>query len=387
MQLFLKNRDLWMIGLGLVLILSGCSQKVMEWDEPPEMAIDPSKIYLATLKTEKGDVRIELFADRAPKTVNNFIFLAEEGYYDETTFHRVIPDFMAQAGDPSASGGGGPGYTFEDEFHPSLKFDDAGYLAMANRGPGTNGSQFFITYTPQMHLTGDHTIFGKVVEGMEILQSLTPRDPQDTPDIEGDALLTIEIEEIPESILPTPTPTPIPVIPEPEAGRPLAALQILERENLYTGKPAMQLDIAKTYHAIVETSKGEFVIALKSDDAPESVNNFVVLVELGYYDGFPFAFVDPETLLLTGSPTGDPDSDIGYSFPVEVGLPNVRGGVGYWVREDTMQASGSQFYVLIQDVPLLDADFPVFGEVVEGMDTVDSLTMEDRIERITIEMQ
>jgi len=385
LQSSLKNRRLWTIALGLILVLSACSQKVMQWDEPPEMAIEPAKIYLATLETEQGDIQIELFADRAPQTVNSFIFLAEEGYYDDTTFHRVLPGFMAQAGDPTAIGSGGPGYTFEDEFHPSLGFDDAGYLAMANSGPGTNGSQFFITYSPQPHLTGSHTIFGKVVEGMDVLLNLTPRDPDS--EFEGDALLKIEIEEISASILPPPTPTAIPIVPEPEAGRPLAALEILERENLYTGKPEKQIDTSKVYEAIVETNKGEFVITLNHDVAPESVNNFVVLAELGYYDGFPIAFVDPESFVLTGSPIGDPVSDIGYSFPAEVSLANVRGAVGVWIRQDTLAASGSQFYVLVQDVPMLDTDFPVFGEVVEGMDVVDTLTADDWIEIIMIEVQ
>lgn len=222
--------------LGIILLLSACSQtqKIQQWDEPPEMTIDPSKIYLATLNTEKGAIKIELFADRAPITVNNFVFLAQEGYYDDTTFHRVIPDFMAQGGDPTGVGGGGPGYTFEDEFDPSLNFDDTGYLAMANKGSSnTNGSQFFITYVPLPTLTGRHTIFGKVVEGMDVVLALTPRDPKTSPDFEGDTLLSIEIEEIQESLLLKPTPTEIAIIQEPEVSPPLTAFDILERHNLY----------------------------------------------------------------------------------------------------------------------------------------------------------
>jgi cyclophilin family peptidyl-prolyl cis-trans isomerase len=175
---------------------------IKQWDSPPEMVIDTEAIYLATFKTEKGEFKIELFAAKAPKTVNNFVFLAREGYYDNTTFHRVLSDFMAQGGDPTGTGGGGPGYTFEDEFDPSLRFDEAGYLAMANRGPSTNGSQFFITFGPRQYLNDQHTIFGKVVEGMEVVLSLTLRDPQENPDYLGDCIYTIEIEEIPESLLP-----------------------------------------------------------------------------------------------------------------------------------------------------------------------------------------
>jgi cyclophilin family peptidyl-prolyl cis-trans isomerase len=380
------NKKLWWLSIGFILFLHACSPKAKQWDAPPEMTIDPTKIYLATMKTEKGDIKIELFADKAPITVNNFIFLAEQGYYDDTTFHRVISDFMAQGGDPTGTGTGGPGYQFEDEIVPGLTFDDAGYLAMANSGTDTNGSQFFITYVSTPHLNGYHTIFGKVVEGMDVLTALTPRNPTERPDFEGDSLLTVEIEEIPESILPTPTPTSIPVVPEPESDRPLASLTIAERENLYTGKPAMHIDPARSYRATVQTSQGNFVISLNAEVAPESVNNFVVLAELGYYDGFPIAFVDPDSMVLTGTPSGQFDSDIGYVLPYEVHLQNVRGAVGNWQRQDMTGCSGSIFYVAVQDIPLLDERFSVFGQVVEGMDVVDALTTEDRIDTITIEV-
>lgn len=141
----------------------------------PEMTIDPNKRYFATLKTGKGDVRIELFAKDAPKTVNNFVFLARDGFYDGVVFHRVIQDFMAQGGDPTGAGNGGPGYTFGDEF--SGQKHDTGSLSMANAGPNTNGSQFFICYGPQPHLDGRHSVFGKVVEGMNVVKSFPVRDP------------------------------------------------------------------------------------------------------------------------------------------------------------------------------------------------------------------
>jgi len=159
------------------------------------MQIDPSRSYEAVFKTELGDIRVRLFADQAPVTVNNFVFLARQGYYDNTTFHRVLPGFMAQGGDPTGTGAGGPGYTFEDEFSADLQFDRPGLLAMANRGPDTNGGQFFITYAPTPHLNGLHTIFGEVVEGTEVLNSLTPRDPQGNPDYQGDTLVSVEIIE------------------------------------------------------------------------------------------------------------------------------------------------------------------------------------------------
>ncbi len=168
----------------------------LQWSSPPAMEIDPSKAYEAVFVTEIGDIRVRLFADQAPETVNNFVFLANQGYYDNTTFHRVLRDFMAQGGDPTGTGTGSTGYTFEDEFHPDLEFDREGLLAMANRGPNTNGGQFFITYAPKPHLNGLHTIFGEVVEGADVLNNLRLRDPQANPNFQGDGLITVEIIEL-----------------------------------------------------------------------------------------------------------------------------------------------------------------------------------------------
>ncbi|MFN2285440.1 MAG: peptidylprolyl isomerase [Anaerolineae bacterium] len=160
----------------------------------PSMTIDPTKQYIATIETEKGNIVVELYADKAPLTVNNFVFLARQGFYDNTTFHRVIEDFMAQAGDPSGTGMGGPGYQFADEFDADLTFDGPGILAMANAGANTNGSQFFITFVPTPWLNGHHTIFGKVIEGEDVLFSISIRDPQ-TATTPGDLIKTIRIAE------------------------------------------------------------------------------------------------------------------------------------------------------------------------------------------------
>ncbi len=152
--------------------------KPKQWSKPPEMVLDPKKHYSAVFHCEKGDITVKLFAEKTPKTVNNFVFLAREGFYDGTVFHRVIADFMAQGGDPTGSGSGGPGYRFGDEFHPSLKHDKPGILSMANAGPNTNGSQFFITHVPTPWLDGKHSVFGEVTDGMNVLLSIPPRDPQ-----------------------------------------------------------------------------------------------------------------------------------------------------------------------------------------------------------------
>ncbi|MBM3144772.1 MAG: hypothetical protein FJ010_07340 [Chloroflexi bacterium] len=167
-----------------------------QYTECPPVVIDPLKGYTATIQTEKGDIVIELFPDVAPLTVNSFVFLAQAGWFDGAPFHRVLPGFVAQGGDPTGTGMGGPGYAFKNETSEDLSFDRQGLVAMANSGPDTNGSQFFITYGPAEHLDGGYTIFGEVIEGMEVVQSLTPRDPSQGGDLpEADTIVTITIVE------------------------------------------------------------------------------------------------------------------------------------------------------------------------------------------------
>ena len=140
------------------------------------MVIDPKKNYTATLDTARGTIEIQLYPQYAPKTVNNFVFLAREGYYDGITFHRVISDFMIQGGDPTGTGTRRPGYTFEDEVRGNPLKHETGVLSMANAGPGTNGSQFFITHSPQSHLNGKHTVFGKVTKGQDVVNKIQQGD-------------------------------------------------------------------------------------------------------------------------------------------------------------------------------------------------------------------
>jgi cyclophilin family peptidyl-prolyl cis-trans isomerase len=165
-----------------------------KYSAPPAMVIDPQKHYTATFKTEKGDFVVELYADKAPRTVNNFVFLARDKFYDGVTFHRVIRDFMAQSGDPTGTGTGGPGYKFADEFHPALKHSGPGILSMANAGLNTNGSQFFITHRATPHLDNKHTVFGQVIQGMDIVLSIPDRDPSRATQ-PGTRITTIEISE------------------------------------------------------------------------------------------------------------------------------------------------------------------------------------------------
>jgi cyclophilin family peptidyl-prolyl cis-trans isomerase len=167
------------------------------YDKAPEMQIDPKKKYKAVFHTERGDITVDLFADRAPATVNNFVFLARDGFYNGTTFHRVIKDFMIQGGDPDGRGTGGPGYKWADE--PGalrIPHDTPGVLSMANAGPNTNGSQFFITHVPTPHLNGKHAVFGKVADpqSLKVLMTIRERDPQRDPN-PGDKLNSIDIVE------------------------------------------------------------------------------------------------------------------------------------------------------------------------------------------------
>jgi cyclophilin family peptidyl-prolyl cis-trans isomerase len=164
----------------------------------PEMVIDSGKRYEAVIVTDKGEMRFHLFDDEAPMAVNNFVFLASQGFYDGTTFHRVLEEFMAQSGDPTGLGSGGPGYSFADETSNGFVFNRRGLLAMANAGPDTNGSQFFITLAPTPHLNGGHTIFGELIAGDDVLSQLTIRDPQAAPDFSGDIIERIDIVEIDE---------------------------------------------------------------------------------------------------------------------------------------------------------------------------------------------
>jgi peptidyl-prolyl cis-trans isomerase B (cyclophilin B) len=158
----------------------------MKWSKPPEMQIDPDKNYRVKMDTTKGMIEIDLYPEYAPKTVNNFVFLSQQGYYDGVSFHRVIDNFVIQGGDPTGTGAGGPGYKFEDEVKDNPLKHETHSLSMANAGPNTNGSQFFITHSPQPHLDGKHTVFGKVVSGSAVVDAIR----------QGDKMVTVEVSEM-----------------------------------------------------------------------------------------------------------------------------------------------------------------------------------------------
>ena len=156
-----------------------------QWSNPPALQIDAAKTYLITMETSKGTIELELYPEHAPITVNNFVFLTQEGYYDGVSFHRVISNFVIQGGDPTGTGRGGPGYKFADEVYCNPLKHKTGWISMANAGPNTNGSQFFITHSPQPHLDGKHTVFGKVTQGMEVVNAIE----------QGDKMITVTVTE------------------------------------------------------------------------------------------------------------------------------------------------------------------------------------------------
>ncbi len=157
-----------------------------QWSQPPAVEIDPAKTYRVTIETDKGAIVLDLYPKYAPKTVNNFVFLTRQGFYDGVSFHRVVNNFVIQGGDPTGSGGGGPGYRFEDEVRGNPLIHETGVISMAHAGANTNGSQFFITHSPQQHLDGKHTVFGKVVEGMEVVYAIR----------QGDKMKRVTVQEL-----------------------------------------------------------------------------------------------------------------------------------------------------------------------------------------------
>jgi cyclophilin family peptidyl-prolyl cis-trans isomerase len=193
-QIWPENVPLSYATLNTVIRLTMLEEK--QFTTCPPVTVDPDRQYFATLHTSKGEIEIQFYPKEAPLAVSSFIFLARSGWYDGVSFYRVLPGFLAQTGDPTGTGFGGPGYAFDNEISPNLKFDSAGVVGVVNSGPGSNGSLFFITYAPAPKLDGSYTIFGKVIAGMEVVENLTPRDPSKPGDLpEGDVIERVTIEE------------------------------------------------------------------------------------------------------------------------------------------------------------------------------------------------
>ena len=352
----------------------------------------------ALLETSMGRIVCMLFPDIAPKTVENFIGLAEgtkewtdpethekvkRPLYDGTIFHRVIPNFMIQGGDPTGTGRGGPGYKFEDEFHETAKFDFPGKLAMANSGPNTNGSQFFITHAATTHLNNKHTIFGQVVAGQSVVEMIgsVPRDPKDKPlkDVTLDKVTILRVEEGEKPAEPAEPPAPS-ESPEDAQKRKDTVLEPMEE---------VQKRLKSGTYAVIDTTEGRIVIQLFPDAAPKTVENFVGLAEgtkewtdpksgekvtRPFYDGLIFHRVIPGFMIQGGDPLGNGTGDPGYKFEDEFdsGLKFDKAGI-LAMANSGPNTNGSQFFITHGPTPHLNNRHTIFGQVEEGQDIVDAI--------------
>ncbi len=364
-------------------------------------SIKPNAIYQATIVTDKGNIVAELYPD-APQGVNNFVTLAQNGYYDGLTFHRVEPGFVIQGGDPKGDGTGGPGYTIPAE----IKHTHArGALAWARTGDQVNptrassGSQFYVTLQETPFLDGQYSVFGQVISGLEVVDKIAM----------GDKIQRIDIKEAAASQLPTPmppTPTPLPKAPKSQDGRPLAAVPVAEREGYFNTAPEVTINASASYTATIKTPQGDVVVALDANTAPNAVNNFITLANLGFYDGMPIAFTDPTLYVVSGSPASRPDSDVGYALEPEFGRQSAAGVSGSQVVTETVapkvitgtvamypsfdqltgdiMASGSQFFISFTEVEDNQTPLSLLGKVISGLDIASKLTVSDTLTSITV---
>ena len=373
---------------------------------PPVAALDPTQDYVAVFELESGTVRIQLFDDVVPIHSNNFVFLIEEGFYDGLTFYRVLADEIAQTGDPSATGNGDAGYVLPDEGAPTLDepltLGDQGLIAMARTGAETSSSQFFITLSPQEQLDGLGFVpFGRVVEGLELVLALTPRNPLATPTPEaGDRILSASIETLPSGSVALELPTLSPAAAARAAAANEAAATSAAQaeappkppnpgENVPVEKPTwpappeITIDASLDYTAVLELDTGTVRIDLFEETAPIHTNNFVFLAGQGFYDGLTFHRVIPGFVAQGGDPTATGTGGSGYNLPDEdvgdnaAALTNGIAGIIAMAR-GPLGASGSQFYITYSAQGRLDAEgFTAFGQVVDGMNAIDALPPRD----------
>ena len=352
----------------------------MQWAAPPAMSIDTSKQYHATLRTTYGDITVELYPREAPVTVNNFVFLARQGYYDGVRFHRIVRDFMIQSGDPTGTGRGGPGYRFADE--QVTRDYVRGTLAMANAGPDSNGSQFFIVHQDSGHLPPAYTIFGMVTEGLDVLDAIA-RSPVDfgpggerSAPLEQIVIQSVDIseEERPTSAAASPpaaasdAPSAVSCETPPAAS---TTPQPQEANMQWDAPPAMSIDTEKQYCATLRTTHGDITVALHASEAPVTVNNFVFLARQGFYNGVRFHRIIRGFMVQSGDPTGTGRGGPGYRFADEpVTRDYLRGTLA--MANAGPNTNGSQFFIVHQDAGLPPA-YTIFGMVTDGLDALDAI--------------
>ena len=345
----------------------------MQWDAPPAMSIDTAKQYHATLRTSYGDITLELYPREAPVTVNNFVFLARQGYYDGVAFHRIVRGFMVQGGDPTGTGRGGPGYRFADE--QVTRDYVRGTLAMANSGPNSNGSQFFIMHQ-DFDLPPAYTIFGMVTAGLDILDAIAnspveirPGGERSLP-LERIVIRSIEISETERTTSAAPSDEP-PAVSCETPSETSATPQPQEANMQWDSPPAMSIDTEKQYCATLRTTHGDITVALYASEAPVTVNNFVFLARQGFYNGVRFHRIIRGFMVQSGDPTGTGRGGPGYRFADEpVTRDYLRGTLA--MANAGPNTNGSQFFIVHQDAGLPPA-YTIFGMVTEGLDTLDAI--------------
>ena len=370
------------------------------YDVAPANVLDEGFDYIAVFELETGEVRIQLFDDDAPLHVNNFVFLVNEGFYDDLTFHRVVAGQLAQSGSPNATGDDGAGYLLGDEDLSSLAepltLADSGLLAMARVRGESSSSQFLITLSPQPQLDSlGFTPFGRVIQGQELLHGLRERDPQgDSRAPAGDIILSARIEPVAAGSADIELPTISAVsgrqqTEDDAAAEPSAPVEeepgVVDigavDKPTWGAAPPLTLDSALDYVAVLELETGTVRIDLFEDIAPIHANNFVFLVEAGFYDGLSFHRVIAGFVAQGGDPTAIGNGGPGYSLPDEELGDNTAAlsleGIGLIAMARSNAASGSQFFITYAPVGFLDAQsFTAFGRVIEGMAAV--LALEER---------
>jgi peptidylprolyl isomerase len=353
-------------------------------------------VYVATFKTPKGDIVVELYAEQAPIAVNNFVTLATMGYYDGLALHPAGPPQAILSGDPSDTGQGSPGYELAAERTIPVVAGTLGYLRLpeqVNPDNLSNGSQFFLTLEDVPDISGVFSAFGQIIEGTDVAQQIA----------EGDTIEQLVITEAEASKAPTPaplptaTPVPTPFAPEQSktGDRPLAELAPAERDGMFNAEPAMQLEEGKDYIARISTDVGEIVVDLYEEQTPLTVNNFVTLANLGFYDNTTFHRVIEGFMAQAGDPSATGAGGPGYQFADEIVPELTFDGPGVLAMANAgPNTNGSQFFITFDKTDWLNGQHTIFGKVIEGEDVLAKVTLRDpqaatepgtAIETITIE--
>ncbi len=340
-------------------VVTGAVEGKPTWPTPPAFDLRADHEYAAEIVLADGEtISIDLFETHAPQHVNNFVFLARQGFYDGLTFHEVWPGLRVRAGDPAADGSGGAGYILPDE--PLTEENEAvlqragvGVVSVWRDEAGASSSQFVISLSEDAVQADGSTAFGQVTDGIEHLHALESRDPG--------------------------------AIPAPVSGARIQSIRITQVSSLvpdlslsWSEPPEMVLEDGIDYRATIEMVGGETIeIDLYEDLSPRHVNNFVFLARQGFYDAVTFHRIIPGFVAQAGDPSGDGFGGPGYTIEAEFNDTRHVRGIASMARTDDPDSAGSQFFIVYDDAPNLDGQYTVFGEVIAGMDVVDRFPERD----------